>query len=309
MSSASVATRSRARSRAGLHLGPTGLLLVVPLVMLELAVLFAPLVYLVVQSLRDWRPGAASPFVGAQHYVTLFADANFWEVVGNQLFYLLGVPLWVAAPLLIAYLLREHVRWPGFFRSVYFLPAVMAPAVVALVFRSLLSVDGPVNATLESLGLGSLALPWLTNAGLVKPVIILLILWTGFGTGVLIFSSALSAVPQSIFEAGRLDGVGFWGELWHLAIPSIRPTIVLWMIYQVISIFLFMYSWIAVLTGGGPGLASATMDFAIYQQFMRFGQFGAAAAHAVVLVVCILIVATLGWIATRIVGRLTERRA
>lgn len=284
-------------------------MLVLPLVLLEVAVLFAPLVYLMVQSLRDWRPGAASPFVGLEHYATLLADPNFWEVVGNQLFYLLGLPLWVVAPLLIAFLLREHVRWPGFFRSVYFLPAVMSPAVVALVFRSLLSVDGPVNATLSSLGLDALALPWLTDAALVKPVIIVLILWTGFGTGVLIFSSAFSAVPQSVFEAGRLDGVGFWGELWHLAIPSIRPTIVLWMIYQVISIFLFMYSWIAVLTRGGPGLASATMDFAIYQQFMRFGQFGAAAAHAIVLVVCILVVAILGWLVVRVAGRLAERRA
>ena len=138
---------------------------------------------------------------------------------------------------------------------------------------------------------------------MVKPVIIILVLWAGFGTGVLIFSSALSAVPKHLFEAARLDGVGFWGEFWHIAVPSIRNAIVLWMIFQVISIFLFMFSWVYVLTRGGPGLASATMDFAIYQEFMRFGFYGTAAAQSVVLMLLIIIIAAIGGLITRLLGR------
>lgn len=287
-------------------LGPS-LLLLLPLVALEAAVFFAPLVYLVVRSFSDWQPGGYSPYVGAANYVELFADPEFWQVVGNQLFYLLGLPLWVAAPLVVAYLLREHVAAPGFFRSIYFLPAVMSPAIIGLVFRSLLSESGPIDSFLSGIGLEALALPWLTDAELVKPVIIVLVLWAGFGTGVLIFSSALGAVPQEIFEAARLDGAGFWRELWHVAIPSIRSTVVLWTMYQVISIFLFMFSWIFVLTGGGPGLASATIDFAIYQKFMRFGFFGIAAAESVVLVVMILLVALVGLVVPRVVQAIPAR--
>lgn len=272
----------------------SSLLLLIPLVVLEVGIFFAPLVYLFWQSLHDWQPGGFSPFIGTANYAGLFVDPEFWEVVGNQLFYLLGLPLWVVAPLIVAFLLREHVAAPGFFRSVYFFPAVMSPAIVGLVFRSLLSTDGPLDSMLSNIGLEAFALPWLTDATLVKPVIIVLVLWAGFGTGVLIFSSALGAVPQEIFEAARLDGAGFWREFWYIATPSIRPTVVLWAMYQVISIFLFMFAWIYVLTGGGPGLASTTIDFAIYQKFMRFGFFGIAAAESIVLVAMIVIVPVVG---------------
>src|SRR5690606_17131095 len=171
------------------------------------------------------------------------------------------------------------------------------------VFRSLLAGDGPFNSFLDMIGLGALAQPWLTDAALVKPVIIILVLWAGFGTGVLIFSAAFSAVPSELFEAARLDGAGFWGEFWHIAVPSIRPTILLWMMFQIISIFLFMFSWIYVLTGGGPGLASATMDFSVYREFMRFGFFGTAAAQSVVLVLMIIITAAVGGVIAAITGR------
>ncbi|KAM9865150.1 Lactose transport system permease protein LacF [Leucobacter aridicollis] len=306
---ASTAPKGRGRSKkhsrvqAGLGGGRSALVLLIPVIVLEAAILFAPLLYIAYRSFFNWQPGGVSEFNGVDNYVELFSDPAFWQVVGNQFFYLLGLPLWVIAPLLVAFMLREKVKASGFFRSVYFLPAVMSPAVVALVFRALLSVDGPVNALLRTVGLGSLARPWLSDETMVKPVIILLVLWAGFGTGVLIFSSALSAIPKHLFEAARLDGVGFWGEFWHIAVPSIRNAVVLWMIFQVISIFLFMFSWVYVLTRGGPGLSSATMDFAIYQEFMRFGFFGTAAAQSVVLVLLILACAGVGALVMRLLSR------
>lgn len=267
-----------------------GLLLLLPLVALEAAVFFVPLGYVFARSLYDWQPGGFSAYIGFENYSTLFEQAEFWQVVRNQIFFLFGLPVWVATPLVVAYLLRENVSRPGLFRTVYFFPAVLSPAIVGLVFRSLLATDGPVNAALHNLGLGALAQGWLTEESLVKPVIMVLVLWAGFGTGVLIFSAALAAVPDELFEAARLDGAGFWKELWHIAVPSIRPTVVLWTMFQVIALFLFMFSWIYVLTGGGPGLASTTMDFSIYQKFIRFGFFGAAAAQSVVLVIMVVLV-------------------
>lgn len=303
-----VGTRRRTHSPEDSRFFGGSLVLLLPLVILEVAVFFIPLVYLLIRSFYDWQPGGLSTFIGTANYAELFVDPEFWEVVGNQLFYLLGLPLWVAAPLVVAYLLREHVVAPGVFRSIYFFPAVMSPAIVGLVFRSLLSTDGPVDSLLRGLGLDALALPWLTDAALVKPVIIVLVLWASFGTGVLIFSSALGAVPQEIFEAARLDGAGFWRELWYIAAPSIRPTVVLWAMYQVISIFLFMFAWIYVLTGGGPGLASTTIDFAIYQKFMRFGFFGIAAAESVVLVVMIVLVPVVGILIPKLVRAVSPRK-
>lgn len=285
------ASRQRFWAVDDARLGGPGLVLLVPLVVLELALLFAPLVYLAFRSLYNWQPGGSSPFVGFGNYATLFGQASFWQVVTNELFYLLGLPLWVIAPLVVAYLLREHVPKAGVFRSIYFFPSVLSPAILGLVFRSLLDPGGPINGVLRDVGLGSLAASWLTDPSLVKPVIIFVVLWAGFGTGVLIFSAALAAVPQELFDAARIDGAGTWGELWHIAIPSIRSTIVLWTMFQVLAIFLFMFSWIYVLTGGGPGLDSTTMDFYIFQTFTQFGFFGMAAAQAVVLVIMVVICA------------------
>jgi ABC-type sugar transport system permease subunit len=287
----------------------TSLLLLIPLVVLEVLVFFLPLIFITVKSFYNWQPGAASPFIGFSNYSTLFGQSAFWQVVRNQLFYLLGVPLWVIAPLFVAYMLREHVRFAGVFRTIYFIPAVMSPAIVGLVFRSLLATNGPLDASLRTIGLGFLAKPWLTDAALVKPVIIMLVLWGGFGTGVLIFSAALNAVPQEIFEASRIDGAGFWTELWRIGLPSISPTVVLWTMFQVLSIFLFMFSWIFVLTNGGPGLASTTMDFSVYQTFITFGFFGAAAAESVVLVFMIVFVALVFAVIPRLVRLALRRRA
>ena len=306
------------RRRSGFSLNRDSILspslvLLLPLLVLEVAVFFLPLIFITVKSFYNWQPGAVSPFVGFSNYSTLFGQAAFWQVVRNQLFYLLGVPLWVVAPLLIAYMLREHVRFAGVLRTIYFIPAVMSPAIVGLVFRSLLANNGPIDASLQQIGLGFLAKPWLTDAALVKPVIIMLVLWGGFGTGVLIFSAALNAVPQDIFEASRLDGAGFWTELWRIALPSIWPTVLLWTMFQVLSIFLFMFSWIFVLTNGGPGLASTTMDFSVYQTFITFGFFGAAAAQSVVLMIMIILVALLfvlvPWLVRHALSRTAGARA
>ncbi len=307
-------TRPVRRRRTGFSLNrdrilSPSLVLLIPLLVLEIAVFFLPLIFITVKSFYNWQPGAASPFVGLTNYTTLFRQAAFWQVVRNQLFYLLGVPLWVVAPLLIAYMLREHVRFAGVFRTIYFIPAVMSPAIVGLVFRSLLANNGPIDESLQKTGLGFLAKPWLTDAALVKPVIIMLVLWGGFGTGVLIFSAALGAVPHEIFEASRLDGAGFWTELWRLALPSIWPTVLLWTMFQVLSIFLFMFSWIFVLTNGGPGLASTTMDFSIYQTFITFGFFGAAAAQSVVLVIMIILIALVFVLIPWLVRHAVSRRA
>jgi ABC-type sugar transport system permease subunit len=285
------------------------LLLLVPLVVLEVLVFFLPLIYITIKSFYNWQPGASSPFVGFGNYSTLFGQSAFWQVVRNQLFYLLGVPLWVVAPLFVAYLLREQVRMAGVFRTIYFIPAVMSPAIVGLVFRSLLATNGPLNGALQNVGLGFLAKPWLTDAALVKPVIIVLVLWGGFGTGVLIFSAALNAVPQEIFEASRIDGAGFWTELWRIAVPSIWPTVLLWTMFQVLSIFLFMFSWIFVLTSGGPGLASTTMDFSVYQNFITFGFFGTAAAESVVLMIMVILAALVFVVIPRLVKLAVRRRA
>jgi len=199
------------------------------------------------------------------------------------------LPIWVLTPLAISFLLYEDVKAPGVWRTIYFLPAVLSPALVGILFRALLGSNGVLNTALEAVGLDVFALGWLTEPSLVKPVIILLILWASVGVGVVIFSAALSAIPTEIFEAAKLDGASWWQRMRHVAIPSIRDAIILWIAFQVLSLFLFMFGWVYVLTGGGPGLSSTTIDYLIYQEVFRFGFFPTAAAMAMLMILALLL--------------------
>lgn len=287
-----MSVRGQGRARATL-------VLLVPTVVLVALVLFIPTAYVGFQSFFDWHPRGESPWVGLDNYVTVATSSSFQTVMGNQLFLLLGLPLWVLTPLAISFLLYEDVKAAGVWRTIYFLPAVLSPALVGILFRALLGSDGVLNTALETVGLDAFALGWLTEPQLVKPVIILLILWASVGVGVVIFSAALSAIPTEIFEAAKLDGAGWWQRMWHVAIPSIRDAIVLWMAFQVLSLFLFMFGWVYVLTGGGPGLASTTIDYLIYQEVFRFGFFPTAAAMAMLMILALLLLFALPAALTR----------
>lgn len=260
-----------------------------PAVALVGAVLYVPTLYVAVQSFFDWRPNGSSPFVGLANYAEVLGSDAFQSVIWNQFVLLLGLPLWVVVPLMMTFLLYEDVKAPGVWRTIYFVPAVLSPALVGILFRSLLGIDGVINEGLRALGLDALAVDWLSNPHLVKPVIILLILWAQVGVGVVIFSASLSAVPVELFEAAELDGAGWWTRLTKIAIPSMRDAIYLWIAFQVLALFLFMFGWVYVLTSGGPGLSSTTIDFLIYQEVFRFGFFPTAAAMSVLMVLILLL--------------------
>ncbi len=264
------------------------LVLLVPSIILLAVTLFIPTGYVIFQSFFDWRPNFPSPFVGLENYITVLTSESFQTVMKNQFFFLLGMPLWIMVPLIITYFLYEDVKFASVWRTIYFLPSVLSPALVGIQFRSILGFDGVINTWFRSVGLDNLALDWLSNPNLVKPIIILLILWSGIGTGVIIFSAAMAAIPKAIFEAAKIDGVGWWARFFHIVMPMIKNSIALWGALQILSLFLFMFSWIYVLTSGGPGLSSTTIDYLIYQEVFRFGFFPTAAAMSVLLILTLL---------------------
>ena len=251
-----------------------------------------------------WNPGYASPFIGLDNFRTLFSDPTFRQVLGNQVVFLLGVPLWVLLPLVLSLLLYERVPAAGLFRTILFFPAVLPPTIIAIMFRSLLAPDGLVNDILRTVGLGGLAQPWLDSPSLVKISLILLLAWAGLGVGVVMFGAALSSVSVELFEAAALDGANFLQRLRYVVIPGIRGTIVLYTVLQVLTVFLFLFAWIYVLTNGGPGFASTTMDFDIFERSMAQGFFGVAAAESIVLVGCVAALIIAGWACSAVWKRL-----
>jgi len=274
---------------------------VAPALLLVVLVILYPSSVAAAKSFTAWSPGYESPWVGLANYRDLFSQPVFREVLGNQAFLLLGLPVWVFAPLFVAALLYERVPGAALFRTIIFFPAILSPAIVGILFRTILAPEGSLNEVLRAAGLGFLARPWLNDASLVKPSIIVLLAWASLGTGVIIFSAALSAVPPELFEAAEMDGASWFRRFVHVLVPSIAHVIIFWAVFQVVAVFLFIFGWIWVLTRGGPGYASSTIDYDIYQNALSFGFFGTAAAESVVLFVIVLSIITVGILGSRLV--------
>jgi multiple sugar transport system permease protein len=151
-----------------------------------------------------------------------------------------------------------------------------------------------LNKTLAAIGLGGLQARWIDSPALVKPTLIFVLLWANLGIGVIIFSAALSTTSRDVLRAAEVDGAGWWSRLVHVVLPSLSTVVFFWMIYNVIGVFFETFGWVYVLTGGGPGYSSSTLDFDIYKRAFTSGTFGPAAAECVVLVLIVLLLCGLG---------------
>jgi ABC-type sugar transport system permease subunit len=298
-------TRAPARTaslaiHAGRALGEA--VFVLPVVIVVAVLIVLPTGSAVVHAFTNWQPGYPSAWVGFDNFSSLLRSSSFQQILRNQAILLIGLPFWTLLPLLVAALLYQGVRAPGIFRTIFFFPATVSPAVIGILFSFILGPTGPLNSTLRDVGLGGLASNWLSDPSLVKPVIIAVLAWATMGTGVVIFSAALSGVPPELFEAASLDGASWLQRFWYVTVPSVRRVIELWVVILVITVFVAVFPWIFTLTRGGPGFSSTTIDFDIYQNALQFGYYGIAAAEAVVLLVIVAVVVGLGSVVSRLRG-------
>jgi ABC-type sugar transport system permease subunit len=275
-------------------------LFVLPVVIVVGVLLVLPTGSAIVHAFTNWQPGYPSPWVGLDNFTSLFRSASFREILRNQAFLLLGVPFWTLLPLIVAAMLYDRVPAPAVFRMIFFFPATVSPAVIGILFSFLLGPSGPLNTILRDIGLGGIAEEWLANPSLVKPVIIAVLAWATMGTGVVIFSAALSAVAPELFEAAALDGATWLQRFWFVTLPSVRRVVELWVVILVITVFVAVFPWIFTLTRGGPGYSSTTIDFDIYQNALQFGYYGVAAAEAVVLFAVVTLVVGIGSLVSRL---------
>jgi ABC-type sugar transport system permease subunit len=273
------ARRAR-RSRLGAALAPY--LYILPAVLVVGVVIVYPLVVIFQESTQTLSSGA-SQYVGLGNYDLVRTDPVFWQAVRNNATLLLAVPILVVLSLLCAILLFERVRGWRLYRTLIFLPYIMAITVIGTVFSLLYEYNGPLNAALRALHLGALALDWLGNAHLAIPSVMSVIIWRELGFGTILFLARLMSVREELFEAARLDGANWWQVQWHVTIPQLRTVIEFFVIVEIINMMSGVFTYVYVMTNGGPGFASQVLEFYIWQNAFAFRQGGIAAAAAVLL--------------------------
>jgi len=229
-------------------------------------------------------------FIGVENYVKLFADAAFWQSLGNTAFFaVLGVPSVIILSLVIALALnRSQNRFFRMLRSFYFVPAITAIVAVALVWGYLYNTQfGLFNYLLSLVGLPPV--PWLSDPVVVKFSVAAVAIWRGLGLNVIIFLAALQGVPKEYLEAASIDGAGSIRRTWSIVIPLLRFAIFFVTITTVIA-WLQFFDEPFVLTKGGPLGASTSIALFLYQKGFSSSQFGYASAGSVVLFAIIALV-------------------
>jgi multiple sugar transport system permease protein len=268
-----------------------------PTLLLIAAFVVYPLGRVFVQSFSTWDGIGASRWVGFSNFRELFEDPLFRKSIRNNALFALSVPIQVTVPLLLAFLIHERVPGWRFFRTTFFLPAVISTVVVGIVAQITFRFDGPLNSLLSGVGLSGLERDWLGESTTGIPAVLLVVIWANFGYNVLIYLAGMSALDPALQEAARVDGAGLLRTLVSVVAPNLRRVMEMVLVTSTVTAFAFMFTYIFVITNGGPGYDTYVTEFMIYKEAFALGRMGYACAIGVVLT---LITACLGYVQIRV---------
>lgn len=248
-----------------------------------LYILIVPLGTSVYYSLTKWKGVGDPKFIGLKNYVTLIHDKNFWLVTKNTfVLSLICVVGQVGIALIIAFLMTiRRLRFKAFHRAVIFFPVVMAPIVVGYVWRFIYNSNyGLLNSFLNMIGKSSWIKNWLDDSSIVLRTVSVPVIWQYIGLYMVLLMSAISAVPQEVYECAEIDGATGVKKSMYITLPLIWDTLKICIILCA-SGTMKIYDHLVALTNGGPGRASSSLALYCYDYTFKFGNFGVGAAIAV----------------------------
>ncbi len=262
-----------------------------------------PIIKLIPMSLQRIAIGQ-STWVGFNNFrYLLLEDQIVRQAVLNNIRLLAGIPIIIVLAIFLAALLNEKVPGVGFYQAIILLPYILSIPVAGLVLRVMLRSDGAINQALETLGLPGLAQNWLGSANLAIWSLLAVIVWRELGMGVALFLAELLTMDEEILDAGKVDGASWFQRLCYLIIPHLRTMIGFFTIYLVIVFFSWTFSYVFVMTNGGPGFSTTVIEFSIYRYAVDKHMPHMAAALSLLLFISMFV---LIWIQFRIRKGLLE---
>ena len=232
---------------------------------------------------------ANARLVGLRNFARLVNDPLFWISLRNTFYFVfVGGPLTLGVALAAALLLHSRlVRGKSLFRTIFFAPYVTTLVAVAIVFRYLYHPRfGGLNRVLGFLGISPI--DWLGDPRWAMPAIILLAVWKNFGYAMILFIAGLQAIPETLYEAARIDGAGRLQVFRKITLPLLAPTFLFLGVMTTIGYFQFFAEPYVMTGGGGPLNATLSTGLLMYKQGFRWWNMGYAATVAVVLGLIIL---------------------
>ena len=255
-------------------------LYLLPAFVVYAAFVLVPLGHTIWLSFHQWDGLTPKTWVGLDNYKQLVRDPILRDAFKHA-FVLIGFYAVIPVTLglvLVAALSRATVRGQAGFRTVLFLPQVIPLVVVAVIWRMIYApLDGPLNRALGSVGLGGLARPWLGDFGLALPAVGLVGTWVMIGLTLVLFMAGVQKIPQSLYDAARVDGAGPLREFLAVTLPNLRGEIAVALTLTTIAA-LRNFDLIYITTQGGPGNSTSVPAWEVYNRAFQIGQIGMAAA-------------------------------
>jgi ABC-type sugar transport system permease subunit len=290
--SESAGDRPSARSTRHPTRPPSGLGWILPALVLAVGLIYYCIGYTGFVSTLDWDGVSPDPpSVGLRNYQRLLADPIFWKALWHTLLlFVFTFGIQTMLGVLFAALLHSRVRIGVLYKVLIFIPVVLAPAIMAPVFRQIYAPDGEFNQVLQHLGLGFLAQPWIGQPSTALPVIIAITIWQWTGVNFVLYYAAMGQIDESTVEAARIDGAGNFRVLTSIVWPGVRGTTLALAILSAIGA-LKTFDIPYLVTIGGPNYATEFLGTYIYRMTIPQAHVGYGAALSVVLLIIALVIA------------------
>jgi len=242
-------------------------------------------------SLTKWDMISDKVWVGFGNYSAMLGESLFWQALKVTLLYaIFSVPLGVAVGFMIALLLNQRLRGLSFWRTVYYLPAVLSGVAVSLMWMWVLNPNfGVINLMLSYIGINGPG--WFTDPAWALPSLVLMSLW-GAGAGMVIYLAGLQGIPTELYESAQIDGAGPLRKFWNITVPMVSPVLFFNVIMGTIGSFQ-TFTEAYVVTNGGPKNATLLYSLYLYTNAFKYFKMGYASALAWVLFLIILLLTLL----------------
>lgn len=264
-------------------------LFTLPILLMYCIFFIVPLLMGMKNSFTDWS--GTSPdynFIGIENYIGIFGDERFRNALWfNFKYTFLLTAATMVISLALALILNQKIKARGLFRSIYFLPAVLSLVTVGLIWNELFYRMIPAIG--EATGWGLFQSSWLGSPKLAMYAILIVNLWQGCATPIVLLIAGLQSVPEDLYEAASIDGATAWDKFRAITIPYLIP--VLNMVFVTcVKGGLTTFDYIKAMTDGGPMQSTESVGIMIYNHAMQEGKFGYSVAESMILFVIIALV-------------------
>jgi ABC-type sugar transport system permease subunit len=273
---------------------PIGLYFILPALAFYVLFFVYPFISSIYLSMTEWNGVKPPVFTGLENYARLLADARMWQALGNNIIW---VVLGTAAPIVIGLLLAV-LLWSGakgglIFRTIYFLPMVVSPVVIGVIWGWIFNpLFGLLNTGLKAIGLGAIAIGWLGNPNTALYAVLVAAVWSYMGFCIVVLYAALQKVDNELIDAATLDGANAWVRFQHVILPQIAPVLTMVIVFTVIGGF-NVFDLIFIMTKGGPAGASEVIATYTYKKSFVENEVGYGTALSMVMTILALAAAAI----------------